>query len=225
MGNPSTFGRFITFEGGEGSGKSTQIQRLAIRLGQHPAMSGVDVVMTREPGGAPLSEQIRTLLVTGHPEGMDPKTELMLVMAARTEHVQKRLYPTLRRGGWVLCDRFADSTLAYQGYGRGMNRDHLTLFNRWATSGLTPDLTILLDIDPEIGLSRTEPRQEMNSQNSASEDRFERVGDTFHQQVNAGFRQLAKAEPKRFFQVDANQEADTLEALIWERVCGAFPNL
>jgi dTMP kinase len=225
MGHRSILGRFITFEGGEGAGKSTQIQKLAQRLAQHPTMADTQVIITREPGGSPVSEKIRELLVTGQPDNLDPKAELMLVMAARIEHVKKRIYPVLRQGGWVLCDRFVDSTLAYQGYGRGMNTEHLIMLNQWALSGLRPDLTILLDIDHEAGLSRTKPRRETNGQDLVAEDRFEQEGELFHQRVNEGFRKLAEAEADRFRVLDASQQVEVIEKTVWEVVSGAFPNL
>jgi dTMP kinase len=124
-----------------------------------------------------------------------------------------------------LCDRFMDSTLAYQGYGRGMNIDHLIMLNQWALSGLRPDLTLLLDIDPAVGLGRTQPRDNKNSQSGQAEDRFEQEGEGFHQQVNEGFLKLAKKEPKRIRVVDGNQSSQMVEDSIWEVVSGLFPNI
>ena len=226
MARNENFGRFITFEGGEGAGKSTQIHKLAKRLAQQSAMVNIEVVTTREPGGSPVAEKIREILVTGDPDGITPKAELMLVMAARIEHVQKRIYPILRSGGWVLCDRFIDSTLAYQGYGRGMNTQHLTMLNQWAIAGLQPDLTILMDIDPVIGLARTKPRVvEQTSLTVSPEDRFEQEGIQFHRLVNAGFLKLAQAEPNRFVTIDASQDINTIHHAVWEAVSGVIPNL
>ncbi|MBF0358137.1 MAG: dTMP kinase [Magnetococcales bacterium] len=219
------FGKFITFEGGEGSGKSTQIQNLARHLRDSQSMAGVEVVTSREPGGSKVAEQIRELLVTGDPNSLEPKAELMLVMAARIEHVQKLIYPILRQGGWVLCDRFVDSTIAYQGYGRGMSTEHLIMLNQWALSGLRPDLTLLLDIDPAVGLLRTQPRSVKSRLTGVTEDRFEQAGDEFHQNVNEGFRTLAKVEPERIKLVDASQSEAMVEKDIWEIVSGVFPNL
>ncbi|MBF0444719.1 MAG: dTMP kinase [Magnetococcales bacterium] len=218
-------GRFITFEGGEGSGKSTQINRLAERLRSLPSMAQVEVVTTREPGGTPMAESIRELLVTGAPNSMDSKTELLLVLAARIEHVQKLISPVLQKGGWVLCDRFMDSTLAYQGYGRGMSMEHLLMFNQWALSGLKPDLTIFLNIEPALGLARTKPRGANSEQSGEAEDRFEQTGADFHKLVYDGFCQLAKDDHERIKSIDARQNMENVQKAIWEVVSGAFPNL
>ncbi len=225
MVTPPSLGRFITFEGGEGSGKSTQINRLADHLRSLPAMAQVEVVTTREPGGTPMAEAIRELLVTGKPNSMQAKTELLLVLAARVEHVQKLINPVLQKGGWVLCDRFMDSTLAYQGYGRGMSMDELLMLNKWALSGLKPDLTIFLNIDPQRGLVRTKPRGANSEQSGEAEDRFEQTGADFHKLVYDGFCQLAKDDPGRIKSVDANQNIKDVQKAIWEVVSSAFPNL
>jgi dTMP kinase len=223
MENRSTFGRFITFEGGEGAGKSTQIKELARRLLEQETMAQTELVITREPGGSPIAEKIRELLVAGKPGDLEQKAELMLVMAARIEHVQKLIYPVLRRGGWVLCDRFVDSTLAYQGYGRGMHTDHLIMLNQWALGGLRPDLTLLLDVEHNVGLARTH-RLESDSQNAKVKDRFEMEDETFHMRVNEGFRQLARSEPDRIHIIDANQDSEIVSKAIWEVLSGVFPN-
>ncbi|MBF0194575.1 MAG: dTMP kinase [Magnetococcales bacterium] len=221
----ANLGRFITFEGGEGSGKSTQINMLADHLRSLPSMAQVDVVTTREPGGTPMAESIRELLVTGEPNSMEAKTELLLVMAARVEHVQKLINPVLQKGGWVLCDRFMDSTLAYQGYGRGMSIEHLLMLNQWALSGLNPDLTIFLKIDPIIGLARTKPRGTNSEHSGEAEDRFEQTGAEFHKLVYDGFCKLSQNNKERIRSIDANQSIDNVQKSIWEVVRSAFPNL
>ncbi|MBF0382378.1 MAG: dTMP kinase [Magnetococcales bacterium] len=218
-------GRFITFEGGEGSGKSTQINRLAEHLRSLPSMAQVEVVTTREPGGTPMAEDIRELLVTGKPNSMQSKTELLLVLAARVEHVETLINPVLQKGGWVLCDRFVDSTLAYQGYGRGMSLEHLNMLNNWALSGLKPDLTLFLDIDPLSGLERTKPRGANSEQSGEAEDRFEQTGVKFHKLVYDGFCQLARQNPGRIKSVDARQNMEDVQKAIWGVVSSAFPNL
>jgi dTMP kinase len=220
-----SLGRFITFEGGEGSGKSTQINKLADQLRSLPSMAQVEVVTTREPGGTSMAEAIRELLVTGEPNSMEAKTELLLVMAARVEHVQKLIKPVLQKGGWVLCDRFMDSTLAYQGYGRGMDMEHMHMLNQWALSGLKPDLTIFLNIDPLLGLARTKPRRTSSEQSGEAEDRFEQTGADFHKLVYDGFCQLAKDDAKRIKSIDAKQNMEDVQKSIWEVVSCAFPNL
>ncbi|OSM05242.1 dTMP kinase [Magnetofaba australis] len=198
-------GRFITFEGGEGAGKSTQIQRLASRL---DAM-GVATLITREPGGCDLAEQIRALLVQGDPGGMEPVTELFLVLAARRQHVMRVIQPALEAGKWVLCDRFHDSTLAYQGAGRNLAGARLDSAEQWARDDLTPDLTLFLDLPSEIGLQRSRARGD-------AEQRFEKERETFHHSVREAFRQRALSEPGRMRVVDASLSIDALSERIWE---------
>ena len=149
-------GRFITFEGGEGAGKSTQIRVLAAALER----AGKTVCLTREPGGSGGAEQIRELLVTGDPDRWDAMTELLLLYAARKDHVRRLIEPALENGTWVLCDRFADSTMAYQGYGHGLDRSKIAALHKIVLGDLSPDLTIILDLDPEAGLARTRATDE-----------------------------------------------------------------
>lgn len=200
-------GRFITFEGGEGAGKSTQIARLRARLEER----GVAVLTTREPGGTPLGERIRQLLVTGEPGGMAPPTELLLMAAARAEHLERVIRPALARGSWVLCDRFADSTTAYQGYGRQLPLGAVAELNHWVLQGFRPHRTLLLDLDPVLGIARSHGRDH-------AETRFEREAAAFHQRVREGFLAIARAEPGRVRVVDAAAPLEAVAAAIWEGV-------
>jgi dTMP kinase len=190
-------GRFITFEGGEGAGKSTQIRLLADAL----KGEGLDVVVTREPGGSPGAEAIRKLLVEGEPGRWDGITETLLFAAARHDHVERTIRPALERGAWVLCDRFTDSTIAYQGYGAGIDVDLIRNLSLAATGGITPDLTLILDLPVDVGLKRAASR-------AGGEDRFERKGDEFHARLRHGFLSIAKAEPGRCAIIDASTSAD-----------------
>lgn len=202
-------GRFITFEGGEGAGKSTQIRRLAEAI----QAAGRGVLVTREPGGTGLGERIRELLVTGQPDAMSAHTELLLVMAARIEHLRQVIHPALARGEWVLCDRFADSTLAYQGHGRGLALADLTWLHGWGCRAVKPDLTLLLDLDPLVGLARAAP-----GGGAMPETRFEEEDLAFHRRVRAGFLALAAAEPERFRIIDAGRDADRVATAVREAV-------
>lgn len=206
-------GIFITFEGGEGAGKSTQIRLLA----QHLEQAGIPAWVTREPGGTPLAEKIRHILVTGDPSSMTATTELLLMVAARSAHVH-HIRQHMARGVWVLCDRFGDSSLAYQGYGRGLDTQWIRQLNHWATQGLTPHITFLLDIDTTLGLTRAHQRQ-------GGEDRFEQEQQAFHERVRQGFLQLAAEEPGRFHLLDASQPPESLAQHIWQEVTHAFSRL
>lgn len=187
---------FITLEGGEGGGKSTQADLLARAL----EAQGRAVVTTREPGGTPLGKKIREILLSGRNHGLAPASELLLYAADRAQHVREVIRPALDQGKIVLSDRFQDSTTVYQGIGRGLNPTWLDLLSEMATEGLKPDLTIILDLDPAIGLKRSHAR--LQSENS-SEDRFEKEALEFHQKVRRGFLDLAGKEPGRFVVVDA----------------------
>ena len=199
-------GLFVTFEGGEGSGKSTQIARLAARLRR----GGVEPVIAREPGGTPLAEGIRALLLdAGPPPGA--LAEAFLMEAARAELVGGVIRPALASGRVVLCDRYDDSTLAYQGAGRGLDGAMLREWNRAATGGLTPGLTLLFDIDPAAGLER-------RAGAAAAPNRLDREPPEFHARVRARYLELAAAEPKRFMVLDASLPTDALEAQVWEAV-------
>ncbi|MBF0611133.1 MAG: dTMP kinase [Magnetococcales bacterium] len=209
----ATRGLFITFEGGEGAGKSSQVQLLAQRMGQ----SGWTTHTTREPGGTPLAEKIRQLLVSGSPTAMNGTTELLLMEAARSDHVNLiRQY--MEAGVHVLCDRFGDSSLAYQGYGRGMDVDWIRQLNHQATGGLQPDLTFLLDVDEALGLGRSKGSHK-------GEDRFEQEKREFHQRVRQGFLNLAAASPERFRVVDGSQSLEAISQKIWQEVEDAIRRL
>jgi dTMP kinase len=196
-------GRFITIEGGEGGGKSTQVKRLARAL----EATGLAIVTTREPGGAPGAEQIRALLVQGAPDRWDPMTEVMLFAAARREHVARTIEPALTVGRWVISDRFADSTMAYQGYGRGIDRGTLEALHRLAVGTLVPDLTLILDLPVETGLTRARAR-------AGAEQRFEAMDTTFHERLRQGFLAIAAAEPQRCAVIDATGSVDAVHAAI-----------
>lgn len=196
-------GRFITLEGGEGAGKSTQIRLLADAL----RAAGIDVVATREPGGSPGAEAIRDLLVNGEPGRWLPVSEAMLLSAARHDHVMRTIRPALDAGQWVLCDRFADSTMAYQGYGHGLDHSVLTALRDIAVGDTTPDLTIILDIEPAQGLARAASRR-------GGEDRYERMQVTFHERLREGYQAIAKAEPSRCAIIDASAGIDAIQAAI-----------
>jgi dTMP kinase len=190
-------GLFITFEGVEGCGKGTQTRLLRDYL------EGLchEVRLVREPGGTPVGENIREILLTSKGDGMGHWTELFLYEAARAELVSSQIIPALEAGGTVICDRFTDSTIAYQGYGRGLDIETLKRLNKIASQGLVPDMTILLDCSLELGLARASKR--MDGDGPASEDRFEREALDFHRRVRAGFFELAKLEPARIKIVSA----------------------
>lgn len=190
-------GRFITFEGPEGGGKSTQVQALAEAL----RAEGRTVLVTREPGGTPLAEKIRALVREKRTDPPVARSEVLLFLAARAQVVAEVIRPALARGEWVLCDRFADSTFAYQGYGRGIAVDLLRHFNDFATEGLVPDLTVLLDVPPEVSRARLAARQ---AATATAADRIEQAGAEFHARLRTGFLALAKAEPARFAVIDAS---------------------
>lgn len=193
---------FVTFEGGEGSGKSTQVARLARRL----VARGIEPVVTREPGGTPLAESIRQLLLDPA-RGPDALAEAFLIEAARADLVTNVISPALERGQVVLCDRYDDSTLAYQGAGRGLDATLLRSWNLAATGGLRPDLTLLFDLDPERGLAR---RHQAGAAN-----RLDRESGEFHARVRGCYLELARAEPDRFVVLDAALEPARLEVEAW----------
>ncbi|MDC0033706.1 dTMP kinase [Alphaproteobacteria bacterium] len=202
-----TRGRFITIEGGEGTGKSTQIPLLAHFL----RAANIEVVQTREPGGSPAAEKIRELLVNGPTDRWDPVTETMLHFAARREHLKRTIVPALNRGAWVVCDRFADSTMAYQGYGLGVARDLIEDLYRMAVGDMKPDLTIILDIPPEIGLKRADDRLYGGT-------RYERMDVAFHKRLRAGFIDISRRESKRCFVVDATGSIDAIAERIQQKI-------
>lgn len=199
-------GKFITFEGGEGAGKSTQIQRLSSALEK----TGLNVTVTREPGGSPGAETIRGMLLDPDAE-WDPPTEALLHFAARADHYTTRIAPALREGQWVLCDRFADSTRAYQGYGLGLDMDAIEALYEIALNDFVPDLTIILDIPVETGVARMIER-------GADPDRYEKMDTAFHERLRRGFLEIAEKEPGRCAVIDADTDIDGVTARIFDCV-------
>ena len=197
------FGRFISLEGGEGSGKSTQARRLVDGL----RVKGVDAQATREPGGSPGAEAVRAVLLSGAAEALGTEAEALLFAAARADHVQQTIRPALEAGRWVVCDRFIDSTRVYQGAVGNVRPDLLRALQQVATEGVRPDLTFLLDIPPEIGLQRAAARA-----NGAVADRFEKQGLAYHTAVREAFLALAQAEPERCVVVNAAEPPDVVAA-------------
>lgn len=202
-----THGMFISLEGGEGSGKSTQTRLLAQAL----AAAGIAVTVTREPGGAPGAEEIRQLLVNGDTGRWDPLSEALLHYAARREHIRHTIQPALAEGRWVVCDRFADSTLAYQGYGHGVGRDVIAAMHASVVGSLAPDLTLVLDLPVEAGLARAASR--------GGADRYERMDRAFHERLRQGFLDIAEGEPRRCAVIDAGPAAERVQAAIRAVVC------
>lgn len=201
-------GRLVTFEGIEGSGKTTQLVRLADRL----RAEGAEVVVTREPGGTPLGKRLRSLLLDPHAPRLDPPAELLLYAADRAQHLEEVVLPALAEGSLVLCDRFLDATLAYQGHARGLGPERILALHRAPPLDLRPDRTFLFDLDPEIALSRARARRD-------AEDRFEREDLAFHRAVREGYLALARDEPGRIRVVDAAGDRDAVTAALrraWE---------
>ena len=199
----SSPGYFVAFEGGEGAGKSTQERLLAETL----VAAGHDVVRTREPGGTPAAEAMRHVVLSPEFAGLDDRAEALLYAAARGEHVARVVRPALSRGAVVVCDRYLDSSVAYQGYGRGLGPDRIRDLSLWATGGLLPDLSVLLDVDPRQGLARFEQR-----------DRLEAEPVEFHDRVRAGFREVAAANPDRYLVLDAALPVGEIADRIADRV-------
>ncbi|MGU3537809.1 dTMP kinase [Methylobacterium sp. A54F] len=210
-------GVFITFEGGEGAGKSTQVARLAEDLRAAGARS---VVTTREPGGSPRAEEIRAAVLAGAAKLYGPFAEALLFSAARIDHLDRLIRPALAEGGIVLCDRFADSTRAYQGAAGGLEAGVVRALERVAVGDTRPDLTLILDLAPESGLARARARG-----GGAAPDRFEAEALAFHERLRAAFRAIAEAEPDRCVLVDAAREPDAVAAAIRAAVADRFPEL
>lgn len=197
-------GRFITFEGGEGGGKSTQARRLAEQL----RLLIREVVVTREPGGSPGGELIRGLLVNGEVDRWSAVTETLLMYAARRDHVERVIGPALAAGGWVVSDRFADSTRAYQGAGGGAPHDLIVALEQHVVGETMPDLTLILDLPVELGLSRA-------AQRGVAEARFEAKDIAFHERLRERFLAIARMEPERCAVIDASQSADDVAQAVW----------
>ena len=198
--------RFISFEGGEGSGKSTQIKLLAKRLSKYG-----DVITTREPGGTIEAEIIRNLLVKGKKNKWSGVVETLLLYAARKDHIDKVIAPSLKKNKWVLCDRFKESTLVYQGYGKNVDIDLIKKLDKIITNNLTPGLTFILDIDPIIGLKRSKRK-------SNTETRYENMSFSFHNKIRKAFKTIARLNKKKFILINANQDINLIQDIIWNEV-------
>ena len=204
----ATPSRFIVFEGGGGAGKSTQVQRLADAL----RARGQDVVTTREPGGSPGAEAIRTLLVSGDAARWSPETEVLLIYAARMDHLDRTIRPALAKGQWVICDRFADSTMAYQGYGMGVDRAYLEELRRRVVRGDEPGLTLIFDLPVEVGLAR-----------AVASQRYEMMGRAFHETLRGAFLDIAAAKDgRRRVVIDAGKSQDEVARQVLDAVVAAY---
>jgi dTMP kinase len=202
---------FITFEGGEGCGKSTQIERLFRRL----LLANINVITYREPGGTKGAEDIRSLLLQGESERWTPTTEALLMSAARADLVSKKILPQLEEGMWVLCDRFYDSTLAYQGYGHGLGYESIEALNTFTVGALKPDLTFIFQLSPEIGLERTALRE-------GGKDRYEKFNLGFHQRVEEGYNEILKRSPDRCVAINALLDIEMISDVIFQEVWKRF---
>lgn len=211
-------GIFVTFEGGEGSGKTTQLKLLAARV----RASGKEVIETHDPGGTAIGKEIRTLLLEPGSAPIAAATELLLYEASRAQLVRELIVPALRRGAVVLCDRFTDSTLAYQGCGRGLDLSLIRQVNRFATDGLIPSLTVLLDLDPEIGLTRCRRGARADTSTGLSTeplcwDRIEAEPLDFHRRIREGYLTLARDNPDRMIVIDAGLGVTEIEVIVWNQ--------
>ena len=207
-----TQGRFITFEGGEGTGKSTQVARLVERL----RARDLEVVQTREPGGSQGAEEIRNLALNGDAGRWSPMTETLLMYAARSDHLERTVRPALEAGRWVVCDRFADSSRAYQGVGGGTAATFIETLDAAVVGQTQPDLTLIFDLPVEVGLERAFGR-------GLIETRFESKGLEFHERLRRGFLDIAVAHPDRCVVIDADGDQDTVEARVWAAVEARLP--
>lgn len=195
----SSVGKFITLEGGEGVGKSTQVEAVRAEL----QAVGLEVVVSREPGGTPRAERIREILLARSDEAMPESCELLLMFAARATHLHNLILPSLKRGAWVICDRFTDASYAYQGYGRGLSLQQIAQLEQWVQQGLQPDLTLLLDAPVELAMQRARTRNLANGQSAG--DRFEVEHNAFFERVRQGYLARAAADSQRFRIIDASQ--------------------
>jgi dTMP kinase len=201
-------GTFITLEGGDGAGKSTLIRFLTDKLRE----TGREVVTTREPGGSPIAEAIRGVILNVEHTDMDPLTEALLYAASRRQHLAEKVLPALERGAVVVCDRFVDSSLVYQGYARGLGIEVVGEINRFATEGRMPDVTLYLDLDPEVGLSR------IGAGGRRQADRLDLEGLDFHRRVREGYLKVASLFPERFVTLDASKESSELADEAWRHL-------
>jgi dTMP kinase len=211
-------GCFITFDGGEGAGKSTQIERLKNRLER----LAQPVLVTREPGGSPHAEEIRAFILGGHAKHLGPFAEALMFAAARIDHLDQTIVPALRSGTHVLCDRFADSTRAYQGSVGNIDKGLIDRLEKVTLRGVKPDLTLILDLPAEIGLARAGARQARKGEGA---DRFEEEDISFHQSLRQAYLSIAQAEPERCVVVDANQDPDEVERAIWTALRERLPQM
>ena len=212
--------RFVTFEGGEGVGKSTQVRRLVARLGA----SGIPAVRTREPGGTPKAEAIRSFLLQGRSESWGPGGEAVLFAAARLDHVNTLIAPALAAGKWVVCDRFADSTRAYQGVGGGLDETLIDGLETLALNGHVPDLTFVLDMDPDLAFERVRERAIADGL-SLLGDRFEKEDLDFHRRLRDSFLDIAARNPERCVVLSADTGEDALADAIWQAVVARYPHI
>lgn len=212
-------GIFITLEGGDGTGKSTQIRLLSDALSAH----GLGIVTTREPGGTPQAERIRDLLLQRDSGAFDPLTEAMLMFSARREHLVNKIWPAMAEGKWVISDRFADSTRAFQGYGMGLDLAQIERLYALVAGDFQPDLTLVFDIDPEVGLARSMKHMSQTANAAEStEDRYERMGLAFHTRLREGFLAIAAANPARCAVIDAAQDIDAVHRQVLAVVRARF---
>ena len=207
-------GKFISFEGGEGAGKTTQAERIVEALGK----AGIDAVLTREPGGTFGAEAIRDLVLAGTHDRWSGMTELLLMYAARLDHVEKLIKPSLERGVWVICDRFSDSSMAYQGHARGLGADRVAAVHEAVMDGFEPDLTILFDIDPILAQKRVQTRGEDLS-------RFDTEELDFHKKLRTAFQEIAESNEDRFHIVDAASSRDAITTQIQHAIMQKFPGI
>ena len=199
---------FVTIEGPEGSGKTSAMQIVKARL----ESEGHSVVMTREPGGTKISEQIRNVILDPDNTEMDPRTEALLYAASRRQHLVEKIWPSLQEGKIVFCDRYLDSSLAYQGVARGLGVDRILEVNSYATEGTFPDLTVLFDIDPVLGLER------INRNKDREGNRLDMEKISFHNQVRSGYLELSRRFPERYFVVDASRPLEEVSAVVFKKI-------
>lgn len=204
-------GRFITFEGGEGSGKSSQINLLKSKLMD----KGIEIICTREPGGTPSAEILRELVTIGEVNKWEPMTEALLMFASRYEHTKNLITPSLKKGNWVICDRYYHSTYAYQGIGHGLGLEAMEMLKKITIGEIEPDLVFFLDIDPLEGIKRTQNRD-------TNEDRFENMDISFHEKLRQAFLDFSKTNFDNYIIIDASQEIDKISDIIFEEIKKRF---